>query len=62
PMLGGMDCGAGAFSIANISFMAATGDYVFEVIVFVNFLLGILGPDQKDIVMLLKEKYLQYLT
>ncbi|MBZ5731155.1 hypothetical protein DJY77_09545 [Francisella tularensis] len=62
PMLGGMDGGDAAFSIANIAIMAATGDYVFAVIGFVNLLLGILGPDQQDIVMMFTEKSLQDLT
>ncbi|MDE4996893.1 hypothetical protein NAH08_12550, partial [Francisella tularensis subsp. holarctica] len=31
PMIGGMDVGDAAFSIANISIIAATGDYVFAV-------------------------------
>ncbi|MDE5012643.1 hypothetical protein NAI80_09730, partial [Francisella tularensis subsp. holarctica] len=39
PKLGGMDGGDAAYSIANIANMAATGDYVFEVIGYVNLLL-----------------------
>ncbi|MDE4976249.1 hypothetical protein NAI43_10905, partial [Francisella tularensis subsp. holarctica] len=38
PMLGGMDGGEAAFSIANIAIIAATGDYVIAVIGFVNIL------------------------
>ncbi|MDE4996565.1 hypothetical protein NAH08_09940, partial [Francisella tularensis subsp. holarctica] len=42
PLLGGMDGGDAELSIATIAIMAATGDYVFAVIGFVNLLLGIL--------------------
>ncbi|MDE5035806.1 hypothetical protein NAI71_11150, partial [Francisella tularensis subsp. holarctica] len=61
-MLGVMDGGVASFSIDYIAFMAATGDYVFAVIGFVNLLLCILGPDQQDIVMIFTDKSLQYLT
>ncbi|MDE4942931.1 hypothetical protein NAI62_12350, partial [Francisella tularensis subsp. holarctica] len=61
-MLCGMDGGDAAFIIANIAIMAATGDYFFAVIGFVNLLLGFLGPDQQDIVRMFSEKSLQDLT